>query len=82
MSNLLLDRSRHQGPEEVQLSITETNAAGTLGMTFSPERTAHHCESHPLRDPTGARLSSDSCSCLEIHSQWKGSACEIEKSFP
>ena len=59
MSTLLLDRSRHQGPEEVQLSITETNAAGTLGMTFSPERTAHHCESHPLRDPTGARLSSE-----------------------
>ena len=59
MCTLLLDRSRHQGPEEVQLSVTETNAAGTMGMTFSPERSAHHCESHPLRDPTGARLSSE-----------------------
>ena len=59
MSQLLLDRSRHLGPEEVQLTITETNAAGTMGMVFAPERTAHHCASSPLRDPTGARLSSD-----------------------
>jgi len=52
-----LSRSKVQGPEELQLTIAQTNAAGSWGMQFRPERSSHHCPHSPLRDSTGEHLS-------------------------
>ena len=74
MGQILLERSRHQGPEELQLTVSQTNAAGSLGMVFAPERTAHQCVSTPLRDPTGQRFGA------EANRAWK--SLPINKGVP
>ena len=41
----------------MQLTISQTNAAGSWGMQFRPERNNHHCPHVPLRDSSGEHLS-------------------------
>ena len=47
---VLLARSRHDGPEALQLTVSPTNAAGTYGLRFHPEKGTANCTAICLRD--------------------------------